>query len=394
MPPFFMNISALIAYLSDPANAADCAQLRAEKPTSINQIQQAIAAYPQAPVRDLLTLFRLQDANNHKFSHAHHLMLSDKAAQQASSSCLAAYHASKMQPGWHVADLCCGVGVDLQAFATRASHVFALDASDEVLAMARFNATVANHTNISFLCQRAETFSQPVDALYADPDRRKSGKRLINPETYSPPLSALLSLQAITSNLLIKCAPAVDYPSIQVPLPHTWECVAEGNTVKEMLLCTGQFATPDVPRRAVVLPSGITLNTSHAAIETSTLKTYLHTPHGAVVRAGLVQECGEKIGATMLHPKIALLTSDQPGNSELVESYKVSDEFPYSLKTLKGWIKAHNIGNLVIKTRGFPDTVESFRKKLRLSGNASATLFLIRAEHGFIAVVANLVHPK
>lgn len=150
MPPFFMNISALIAYLSDPANAADCAQLRAEKPTSINQIQQAIAAYPQAPVRDLLTLFRLQDANNHKFSHAHHLMLSDKAAQQASSSCLAAYHASKMQPGWHVADLCCGVGVDLQAFATRASHVFALDASDEVLAMARFNAAVANHTNISF----------------------------------------------------------------------------------------------------------------------------------------------------------------------------------------------------------------------------------------------------
>lgn len=384
-----MNIRACITYLSNPQYHTTIAALRAIDHRSINAVQKAIAAYPQAPVRDLLTLFRLQDAAGDRIPDAHKLLLSEKSAQQASSTLLAQYHASRIPPDKAVADLCCGAGIDLREIAQYAREVYAVDLDADTLAMAEYNTPPHLTHKVSYLCQDATTFCQPVGAIFADPDRRSGNRRIIDPLHYSPSLEALLALQQLTPNMMIKCAPATDYQALDIPLPHTWECVAQGDSVKEMLLCTGSFATPGVQRRAVLLPDQQVLNSHPPEIAVTPLQQYLIEPHGAVIRAGLVQQCGQQMQASLLHKRIALLTSDAPHSSPFGTVYQVQDHFPYSLKKLKTWLKQYAIGSLTIKTRGFPEPVEQFRKRLKLTGSNHATLFLIRMDSGFLAVITS-----
>lgn len=384
-----MNTPACIRYLSDARNRATITTLRAVDYTSINAVQKAIAAHPHAPVRDLLTLFRLQDASSHRFLDAHALMLTEKSAQQASSTLLAQYHASRITAGSTVADLCCGAGLDLREIAQHAREVYAVDLNADTLAMAEFNTPLHLRNKVTFLCQDASSFCQPVDAIFADPDRRSGQRRIIDPQFYSPSLDAILALQSITPNMLIKCAPATDYSAINIPLPYTWECVAEDDMVKEMLLCTGSFATAGIQRRAVLLPGNHSLTSFDAQLAVTSLKSYIIEPHGAVIRAGLVQQCGQQMQASLLHKRIALLTADSPVPSPFGTMYQVIDHFNYSLKRLKQWLNEHNIGQLTIKTRGFPETVEQFRKRLKLQGTDQATLFLIRMDSGFLAVITS-----
>lgn len=363
--------------------------LRTVDHTSINAVQHAVVTHPDAPVRDLLTLFRLQDAARHRIVNAQQLMLSEKSAQQASSTMLAQYHASRLQPGSTVADLCCGAGIDLQEIAVSAKMVYAIDLNNDTLAMAEFNTPAHLRATVRFLCMDASNFAHPVDAIFADPDRRSGSRRMIHPHNYSPSLDTLLALHTITPHMMIKCAPAIDYTILNIPLPHTWECIAEGDSVKEMLLCTGYFSTPGIERRAVLLPHNHTLNSSAVTIETTPLKRYLVEPHGAVIRAGLVQQCGYQMKASLLHKRIALLTSDNPAPSPFGTAYEVNDHFMYSPKRLKKWIKEHKVGTLTIKTRGFPQPVEQFRRNLKLYGPHEAILFIIRMDSGFLAVITS-----
>ncbi|MFO7895507.1 MAG: hypothetical protein R6U84_01055 [Candidatus Cloacimonadales bacterium] len=48
------------------------------------------------------------------------------------------------------------------------------------------------------------------------------------------------------------------------------------------------------------------------------------------------------------------------------------------------------IGNLVIKTRGFSQSVEEFRRGLKLKGSNSALLFILRIGAGHQIIFAEL----
>jgi diaminopimelate epimerase len=48
------------------------------------------------------------------------------------------------------------------------------------------------------------------------------------------------------------------------------------------------------------------------------------------------------------------------------------------LKTLNKYLISKNIGKIDIKTKGFNESVENFRKKLKLKGNNTTTIFIVR----------------
>jgi len=385
-----MNITSLIDYL-DLEGDSLLKEIRALANPSINTIQKLIEQNPTAPIREFLTLIKIQQKISGKVESAEKLIFTSKGAEQCSSSVIAKYHARKLEKYDSFADLCCGNGIDLIAMAKGKSDVFAVDLDEETLAAAKYNCKSSGLSNVTFQNDKAEDFSQQVEVIFSDPDRRVSGTRVVKAEEMSPPLSALLAMNNSAGNFMIKLAPALDYKSIILEFPHTWEFVSENGTLKEILLCTGNLATKGVKRKAVLLPTEKVLSDNSSEVEVSDLSNYILEPDPAVIRSNLVAELGEKLNYCLLDKHIALLTGTELVETNLGKLYRVDFEMNYNLKNLKKYLREERVGELVIKTRGFPETVEQFRKKIKLKGNARKLMFIVRIGNGHRVIFANPV---
>nr|HPR17783.1 hypothetical protein [Candidatus Cloacimonadota bacterium] len=72
------------------------------------------------------------------------------------------------------------------------------------------------------------------------------------------------------------------------------------------------------------------------------------------------------------------------------------EQFDYDIKKLKHYCRHENIGELVRKTRGFPLTVEEFRRraKFKLAGKNKMVLFILRTGNAHIMVLAEEIVEK
>ena len=188
---------------------------------------------------------------------------------------------------------------------------------------------------------------------------------------------------------MIKLAPALDYKAIALNLPHTWEFVSEQGTLKEILLCTGELATAGILKKAVLLPTEDVLCSTQAELDVTELKSYIFEPDPAVIRANLVAELGEKLNYNLLDKHIALLTGTDLVKTSFGKLYRVDFEMNYNLKKLKRYLREEEVGELIIKTRGFPETVEQFRKKFKLKGKSRKLMFIVRIGSGHRVIFAN-----
>ncbi len=299
---------------------------------------------------------------------------------------MAKYHARKFEAFKNIADLCCGIGVDLINIAKGKEQVYAIDLDADTLKLAEYNCRNQNLNNFNFNLGRAEEFNQQVDAIFIDPDRRPGSSRKIAPEEYSPPFSKIIGLRKICPNIAVKLSPALDYKRLELPDDSTLEFVSENGTLKEILLCLGELATKDCERKALLLPIDLTMKNSNTKIEVTDIKKYLFEPDPAIIRAGLVQELGSKIGYKLIDSKLALLTGLQITKTDYGKLFEVNEILKFDLKKIRKYVRENEIGELIIKTRGFTESVEKFRKKIKLKGRNSIIMFILRTGDDHIIV--------
>ena len=386
-----MNINKLLEFLQKEKNIMFFNELQELKEISINDIQQLISDNPDKPIKEMLSQINLQKRNLSKIPISDELLFTDQGAQQASSWELAKYHATKFKAFNKIADLCCGIGVDLINIAKGKEQVYAIDLDTNTLKLAEYNCGNKNLKNINFILGKAEEFDQQVDAIFIDPDRRPNSSRRIAPEEYSPPFSKIMELRNICPNIAVKLSPAIDYKRLHLPIDSTLEFISENGSLKEILLCMGKLATKNCDRKAVLLPSDLIMKNSSIKIEVTEIKKYLFEPDPAIIRAGLVQELGSKIGYHLIDSKLALLTGSHILQSDFGKIYKVEQIMKYNLKEVRKYVRENEIGELIIKTRGFPESVEKFRKKIKLKGNNLVVMFILRKGDDHIIVFAQVV---
>lgn len=386
-----MNHKRLIEFWQQTENQTFINRIREMGRLGVNDIAKLSAQYPDFPLKDILSMLEIQKKNKHKIPEIENYLFSMKSAEQASSSVLAKYHARKFSQFSIIADLCCGNGMDLIYLAQNKKKVYAVDIDDNELSFARFNCKRSGLKNVSFLCAPAQDFTESVQAIFADPDRRKDKQRIIDPDFTSPSLQELFELNGLTRNFAIKISPAADYNKLLLPDNTTLEFIAEKNTLKEILICTEELSTPNIAKKAVILPSETILTNTGVSIKEIPISRFLFEPNKAIIRAGLVMECGEKIGYNLIDKKIALLTGSSIHNSTLGKCFEVVDFFPYDLKKLKRYCSKNDLGELIIKTRGFPEKIEDFRRKnnLKLTGKRKKILFIIRMKKYHIMIIVD-----
>jgi len=308
-----MSLNKLIEFLKEKDNKKFFEELQKLEDISINKIQKLTTKNPDKPIKEMLSQIKLQKKNLKKIPISKELLFTDQGAQQASSWQLSQYHADKFKKYDRVADICCGIGIDLINIAKNKKQVFAVDLNKDTLKLAEYNCAIQNLQNIEFMLGKAEEFTTPVDAIFIDPDRRPGSFRKISPEEYSPSFSNVLELRKICKNITIKLSPATDYRKLNLPEDSTLEFISEDGTLKEILLCMGELATANCRRKAVLLPSNLTLQNSNIKIKVVEIQKYVFEPDPAIIRAGLVQELGSKLDYNLIDSKLALLTGPKLG---------------------------------------------------------------------------------
>ena len=128
------------------------------------------------------TQWELRRKGRKKFERALEMLFDRDGLEMATHERIAAYHASRFEPGELVGDLTVGVGADLVALAKRGPTV-GYEISKERRACARHNLLVEG---LEAEIWDADCF-QPgwnFDAAFADPARRRKGVRQVSPEQF------------------------------------------------------------------------------------------------------------------------------------------------------------------------------------------------------------------
>ncbi|WP_435054426.1 THUMP-like domain-containing protein [Micromonospora aurantiaca (nom. illeg.)] len=307
-----------------------------------------------------------------------------------------------------LADLGCGLGADALAAARAGIRVYAVEADPVTAAMAAANAEAAGLTDLVTVERGDATAfdATGVDAVFCDPARRRAGtgRRVFDPNAYSPPWDFVTGLAARVPRTVVKVAPGLDHALIPAGAEAEWVSV-DGDLVEAALWC-GELA--EVPRRATLLreKEGPLLNASGKRVPSYHLtgtgaqeapvgpvRRFLYDPDPAVVRAHLVAELAADLDATLADPSIAYLYADEARPTPFARCLEITDVLPFSLKRLRALLRERRVGRVEIRKRGSALEPEKLRRDLRLSGDEAAGLALTRVAGDPTVLVCRPVPP-
>ncbi|MEU6078652.1 methyltransferase domain-containing protein [Micromonospora sp. NPDC047074] len=337
------------------------------------------------------------------------MFLTRAGLEQATRGVVAARRADRLRAAGvrTLADLGCGLGADALAAARAGIRVYGVEADPLTAAMAAANAAAAGLAEeFTVECGDATAFDVGrVDGVFCDPARRKAGtgRRIFDPTAYSPPWDFVVGLAERVPHTVVKVAPGIDHALIPAGAEAEWVSV-DGDLVEAALWCGGLAGTP---RRATLLrgKEGPPVNASgggrvpchqltgsgDAEAPVGPVGRFLYDPDPAVVRAHLVAELAETLGATLADPSIAYLYADAATPTPFARCLEVTDVLPFSLKRLRALLRERRVGRVEILKRGSALEPEKLRRDLRLAGDEAASLVLTRVAGAPTALVCRPV---
>ncbi|MDX6744422.1 class I SAM-dependent methyltransferase [Actinocorallia sp. A-T 12471] len=345
--------------------------------------------HPAELVGAALTQVRLRVRAAAKFGpDAARMYFTPRGLEQSTRSAVAAYRASRFTGP--VLELCCGIGADLLHRARAGVAGTGVDLDPLTVAVARANLAAFDVDGIAgvrlgdALDQDPSGFAE----VFADPGRRTARGRVFDPKSYEPPLDDLLTLAMKAPGACVKVAPGIAYEAI--PEGASTEWISEDGDVKEAALWLGTLAVGPV-RKATLLRGG-EVNSLEPDPRTTVPSVrpwgrYLYEPDGAVIRAHLVGEAAALVDGGLADPRIAYITSDALVRTPYTAAYEIHEVLPFSVKRLKAALRAHDVGVLTLKKRGFAADLDRLRRDLRPSGSRAGTVVLTRIGDAPVALV-------
>jgi len=332
--------------------------------------------HPAAVASAALELLELRKRGERKFTHAGDMFFTREALEQASSEVISTYRAERFARDSHVLDLACGIGGDTIGLARRC-FVTAVDRDPVRLAMAKRNLEVYGRADrVEFVCADVTQIPLETDSAFLDPSRRTEGRRVVRLTQLSPPLEFIRRLTESIPNSAIKLSPGTDYDELEA-LHGEIEFISERGECKEALVWFGGFKT--VSRRATILPGSHTMEYEPVpATAVSAPGKYLIEPDPCIIRAHLVENLANRIGAWKIDARIAYLASDKLVETPFADTYEVLDVLPFNLKAIQKRLRELDAGKVVVKKRGVPFEPMEIERRLKVQGSRELILVLTR----------------
>lgn len=277
-----------------------------------------------------------------------------------------------------VVDLGCGIGADSMACLDAGLEVVAVELDQTTAEHARANlpgATVL-HADAVELAPELLAGAGPATCVFIDPARRTGAGRTWRVDQFTPPWDFVLDLLAGHHSTVGKLGPGV--PREILPEGVCCDFVSHAGDVVEASL----WRLPGSPsgHRAVLLPGEHVIASTGEVLPVGPAGAWLHEPDGAVIRARALDAIDPRM--RLLDAETAYLTSDEAITSPFLASFRIIDEMDAGEKTLRAWVRAHDIGTLEIKKRGVDLDPAELRRRLKPKGRVAATLVIGRTPGG------------
>jgi SAM-dependent methyltransferase len=381
--------------------AAELLAARADAVTALSRLRAEAGVELAGPAWGIAR--QREKARSAFGSDADRLLFTGDTLEQAGRPALADRRAHRLlgAGAGSVADLGCAAGTDTMALARAGARVVAVDRDPVARELTRLNAAALGLTGVQVTDADVVDLVAAADggrvagcdAAVLDPARRAAGRRLLDPDRWSPPWSTVLALLDRVPVCVVKVAPGLDHDRVPDAVEAEW--VSVGGSIVEALLW-GRALSATWRRATVVDRDGgvheLTAGTDPGTAPAGPVRSWLHEPDPAVIRSGLVALVATELDATLVDPTIAYLTGDGPADPPWVTSYPVTDVLPFNLKKLKALLRTRGVGRVTVKKRGSAIEPETLARQLRGPGPGTAVVVVTRVAGAPTAIVSQQ-HP-
>lgn len=329
---------------------------------------------------------RLRLRGREKFgTRADSMFFTRDALEQATDSRASRARFADLDTTRWVLDLGCGIGGDSLTLTELGARVVGVELDPLRLALARVNVPAMSVIQADLRAPLPiRTNDQNGATVFFDPARRANGKRIFSLNDYLPSLDIIETWQY--EHLLVKLSPGVDLQELA-----GYQRAGDGVL---FISLDGDLKEAVLSRRApelgliqpaktalVVEKSGVVhrweSSDTPADVGVQTPRGWLYEPDPAIIRAGLVQDLGAELGATLIDSTIAYLTGDQPITTPFARFWRIIDWMPFNLKKLKEYLRVRQIGRITVKKRGSPITPEELIAKLKPNGEGDERVIVL-----------------
>ena len=336
------------------------------------------------------------------------------SAEQCSSSATAFYKsalAESIAPGYRLADLTGGFGVDSWFFSKKASKVLYNEMQEILCRAAEMNFRNLQAENIE-ISNRAvgngqgETSPSEIlngfnpDIVFMDPARRgEGGKKVFLIEECTPDVLTLKDeIFGICRHMLIKLSPMADITMVCDRLGQSCRevhVVATGGECKELLIWMDREWKGEYTVHAVELPSdypnsapaSFTFLPSEekvaiASTEGAESGTYLFEPGKSLMKAGAYNLISDRFGIAKLGKSTHYYTLSNEDAIDILyglgKIYRINSCEPLDKRTVKAAGKAYPKAE--VTARNIPMDTDTLRKKLGVTSGDDAHIFGLKSD--------------
>jgi hypothetical protein len=354
---------------------------------------------PPALRRLAAELAELRGRARNRLAQGDRLLLTRKGLEQATGDGVCAWRRgelSRLAPGAPLADLTCGLGLESQALAPD-RPVVAVDSDPLHAGLARLNLERLSPGRARVVIGDGARPPVRVPLVLADPDRRASGARELDPGRWSPSFAALATALAQVRGGCLKLAPAAEVEALDAALPaglpRRWVWVGRGRELAELTLFTGQLADPgSAPFRALRLGPEGEVQWSYGGDHRRPLPSltaaaasgvpWVAEPHPALVRSGLLGALARELGLAPLGPRLAFLGGESPPEHGGLRRYRVLGSCAADRRRVRALLGRHGIGPVDVAVRGHPESAERLARTFHGPGERRGRLLVARLERG------------
>lgn len=316
----------------------------------------------------------------------------EMASSHAAATHKAARFAQLLGPSAEVVDLCCGIGGDAMALVQAGLRVTAVDRDPVRAWMAECNARCP-----TLACDVLDP-RVPDGPFHLDPARRDElGKRSFDLDALQPAPDIIRRICAARSAFggAIKLGPGIDHDDGLSLSPGELEFISERGSLTQCVLWTGRFALHE--RSATLLDArGTHMLTGEADAgppPVAPIARFIFEIDPSIERARLLHQICSELRCPMLHPKLGLLTADEPREHPMCEPFEVLADMAWNLKRCRAELARCNAGIVEVKTRGKVVDTDLVQKQLRGDGDTTLAAFILRFDRALRCIIARRVKP-
>ncbi len=312
--------------------------------------------------------------------------------EQCSSEATAIYKyevAKRLLPdGGRFVDLTGGFGIDFYFIAHNFDQTVYVERDAELCRLAKNNFSLLGLNDVDIHCSDASAYITDMahtDLVFIDPARRSDvGRKVVRISDCSPDIRSLFpTLKKKANFIMIKLSPMLDITTAIHEIPGISEVHVVGNAseCKELLIiCPGSVNETFYKNTTARIfchdeqasYSFFTEEEKHVkAVYATQIEAYLYDPSPTVMKSGALRLLTSWYSVKKVSTHSHLYTSDTFCESFPGRKFRIISARGFSKQELSHFKNTQ--ANLAV--RGFPDTTENLKKRLKIKDGGDVYIF-------------------